>query len=116
PSFVAAVPGSATTLRFRLVVNDGKVNSAPSDTEVHLFPTTIPSVALMGPAQRLKPDGSFCGELVGSGLPGAHWVIQASSNLVNWVPIDTNSLSYFSLLSFIDTDSKKYSRRFYRGL
>jgi uncharacterized protein (TIGR03790 family) len=41
-----------------------------------------------------------------------HYVIQASTNLVNWLPIYTNVTP--GLLDFQDNDATNYSRRFYR--
>ncbi len=49
-----------------------------------------------------------------SGLPGADYAIEASTNLVDWLPIRTNIVSggYFD---FIDTSASQFSRRFYRA-
>ena len=41
--------------------------------------------------------------------------IDASSNLVQWVPICTNP-SGFGTLSLIDTNSSNYPQRFYRAI
>ncbi|MBI1842659.1 MAG: hypothetical protein HYR88_17610 [Verrucomicrobia bacterium] len=116
PSFSVPIVTSVATLQFRLVVNDGKLNSPESLTQIQVVPTSVPDAGLSGPEQVAKANGSFCGELVGSGLPGGKWAVQASSNLVNWVTIDTNSLNYFSIISFVDEDAKHYSHRFYRAL
>jgi hypothetical protein len=46
-----------------------------------------------------------------AGNPGAMVVIQASTNLVNWVNLATN----LSPFSFTNLDSTNYLRRFYRA-
>jgi uncharacterized repeat protein (TIGR01451 family) len=47
-----------------------------------------------------------------SGAPGSSVIIQASTNLVNWVPIYTN----VSPFSFTDSNSTNYPYRFYRAV
>lgn len=46
-----------------------------------------------------------------SGRPSYHYIVQASTNLVNWVSIGTNT----SPFDFVDTDSSIYTSRFYRA-
>ena len=114
-SFLAEPVTAPVTLRFRLVVQDGKLNSAPSDAEVRLLPAVLPSTAQTGPRQQIKPDGSFSGELAAFGFPGMRFQILATSNFVNWVSIGTNSLNYFAQIPFIDSQAGQYPRRFYRA-
>jgi hypothetical protein len=45
------------------------------------------------------------------GVPGFGYVIEASTNLYDWVPLLTNTAPF----SFTDTNAAGYSRRFYRG-
>jgi len=47
-----------------------------------------------------------------TGLPGSMYVIQASSNLVNWVSLETN----VTPLQFTDTNVGEYRKRFYRAV
>jgi len=47
-----------------------------------------------------------------SGVPGFQYVVQASTNLVTWVPVQTNN----SPFDFIDTDKNRYARRFFRSV
>ena len=46
-------------------------------------------------------------------MTGSNYVLQASTNLINWRPIGTNlaSTNFFNLFDFNATN---YSRRFYR--
>jgi hypothetical protein len=48
------------------------------------------------------------------GEPGTNYVTQASTNLVNWVPLATNQISALGYLEFTDISSTNYDRRFYR--
>jgi hypothetical protein len=50
-----------------------------------------------------------------SGWPGQKVIVQASTNLVQWVPIRTNTLAG-TTLAFADPESANYPRRFYRVL
>jgi len=45
-----------------------------------------------------------------SGLPGYYYVVQASTNLLNWFPFQTNPAPFV----FVDTNSANYPCRFYR--
>jgi hypothetical protein len=45
-----------------------------------------------------------------SGTSGSKYVVQASTNLVNWVSLQTNT----SPFSFVDGNAHQFSRRFYR--
>lgn len=46
-----------------------------------------------------------------TGLPGSVYVIQASTDLVNWVSLETN----VTPLQFTDTNEGRYRKRFYRA-
>jgi hypothetical protein len=50
-----------------------------------------------------------------SGAPGLSYILQASTNLVNWVPISTNTpgTSPFVLM---DPNATNFPRRFYRAV
>jgi Fibronectin type III domain len=45
-----------------------------------------------------------------SGTSGSKYAVQASTNLVNWVPLQTNT----SPFSFTDANAHQFSRRYYR--
>jgi subtilisin-like proprotein convertase family protein len=69
------------------------------------------------PIQLLSPgvlsDG--CARATLQGQPGKSYVIQASTDLLTWTPILTNTLSS-NLWNFVDAKSTNYSRRFYRAV
>ncbi|HEY1787223.1 MAG TPA: fibronectin type III domain-containing protein [Verrucomicrobiae bacterium] len=46
------------------------------------------------------------------GIPGYIYVIQASTDLVNWISLETN----LTPLLFTDTNLGRYNRRFYRAM
>lgn len=48
------------------------------------------------------------------GDPGVNHVVQASTNLLNWLPLATNQISGLGYLEFTDTASTNYIQRFYR--
>jgi hypothetical protein len=45
-----------------------------------------------------------------AGVSGSQYVVQASTNLVNWVILQTNTAPF----TFVDTNAAAYSRRYYR--
>ena len=45
-----------------------------------------------------------------SGVPGYQYVVQASTDLVNWVAIQTNTAPF----AFVDANANQFPRRFYR--
>jgi hypothetical protein len=115
-SFTADPVTQVTTLGFRLVVQDGKLASGPSDVEVQLLPTSLPASASMPPSQTgMQPDGSFWGQLAAVAMPGSRFQIDATTDFVQWVALVTNSLNYFYQIPFIDAHSSLYPHRFYRA-
>ena len=62
---------------------------------------------LNGPAY--STNGQFRFGL--AGVPGYSYIIQASTNLVQWRSLQTNP----SPFSFLDTNASQFPRRFYRG-
>jgi len=51
--------------------------------------------------------------LVTGNVPGKENVIEASTNLINWLPISTN-LTLTNSYMFLDTEATNFSQRFYR--
>ena len=60
----------------------------------------------------LSAGGGFQFQFIGVG--GSNYVFQASSNLVNWLPLQTNS-DPNGLLYFTDPNASNFLRRFYRA-
>ena len=61
-------------------------------------------------ASAAHASGQFA--LTVSGVPGYQYVVQASTNIVNWVPVQTNTAPF----TFVDTNASKFGQRFYRSV
>jgi len=46
------------------------------------------------------------------GTAGLKYVVQASTNLVDWVPVQTNTAPF----TFVDVNAGKYRQRYYRSI
>ena len=46
-----------------------------------------------------------------SGLSSGQYIVQASTDLVNWVSVQTDSAPF----NFVDSNASQFSRRFYRA-
>jgi hypothetical protein len=87
---------------------------APSNQPVTNDPaeSLVPGVPAP-PANLLQAahEGGTCSFLV-AGEPGCEYIVQASSDLVNWVPVRTNLAPFI----FADVAIPPFDRRFYRAL
>ncbi len=54
--------------------------------------------------------GSF--EFTVSGISGASYIIETSTNLVNWAPVETNAAPFL----FLDANVTQYACRFFRAV
>jgi len=61
---------------------------------------------------RILADGSFA--LTASGLAAAKVILEASTNLVAWLPVQTNA-SFAGTIELVDRDAPKFGQRFYRA-
>jgi hypothetical protein len=61
-----------------------------------------------------QPDGNMAITLLGS--TNQTYVLQASCDMHNWTSISTNLTNVNGLFTFVDSDAKNYSSRFYRGV
>ena len=59
-----------------------------------------------------QPDGS--NRVVAYGTPGKTYVVQATSDLVNWVNISTNVAPANTMISVINSSAANYTSRYYR--
>ena len=80
----------------------GSTNSTASLTVCATAAATLASVA--------HASGQFA--LTVSGVSGYQYAVQASTNLVNWVPLQTNTAPF----TFVDINASQFSRRFYRSV
>ena len=66
------------------------------------------------PAAALAPAVHASGQyaFAVAGVPGYKYVVQTSTNLINWFPIQTNTAPF----TFADANAGKFSQRFYRSV
>ena len=81
--------------------NAGSTNSSTASLTV--YSTTS---ATLTPAPHA--NGQFALNI--SGIPNYQYVVQASTNLVNWVSVQTNTAPF----TFVDTNASQFRQRFYR--
>jgi hypothetical protein len=114
-SFDTSGIATEATLHFQLVVSDSETNSTPATVGVHLIPLSSPPAPAQSVLTISNTDGSISGKLPGAGTPGGLAYIQASSNLVDWVTIETNSVAFLQDVLFTDSQAGLYPQRFYRA-
>jgi len=119
-----SVPGTATVC---VTVNNGQKsnNTITRSFTVTVVPrgasTTITTstgssgttnsssfAASLSPASRV--NGQFA--LTVAGAAGHQYVVEASTDLVNWVPVGTNTAPF----TLVDPDANKFDHRFYRSV
>jgi Fibronectin type III domain/Immunoglobulin domain len=83
--------------------NGGSTNSSPATLTV--FNTTA---ATLGSAVRSN-DGFG---LTVNGVPGYKYAVQASTNMVDWVSLETNTAPFY----FVDSNAGRFHKRFYRSV
>ena len=81
----------------------GSTNSNPATLTVYATAAASLTPAIHG-------GGQF--GLAVAGVPGYPYVVQASTNLVNWVSIQTNTAPF----TFVDANAGQFSQRFYRSI
>ena len=115
PAFVWAPADGPAEFRFRLVVNDGQLDSANADLDFTVY-AVAPNPQTPPPAQVDPASGIVSGALTWPGATGDRAVIEASQDLKQWTPIETNSVDFDGRVHFRDPDLNLYSYRFYRGV
>jgi hypothetical protein len=71
---------------------------------------TVYATAAANLAPAIHASGQYA--LTVAGVPGFKYVIQASTNLVDWVPLQTNTVPF----SFVDAKAGSFRQRFYRSV
>jgi hypothetical protein len=74
--------------------------------------TYVAPVSVSPPPPGPGTNGIFVVDIGGTGLYGYNYTVEASTDLVNWLVLQTNS----SPFTFTDTNAGSYPRRFYRGV
>ena len=86
------------------------VSNILGTTNVAVTLTVYPSVA----SSLVKVAAPVAGQyaMAVSGVPGYKYVVQASTDLVNWISVQTNT----SPFTFVDTNASQFSQQFYRTM
>ena len=113
PSFAFSGAQTPVTLRFRLVVSNGTAASAPAETRIILQPATAQNVSRNSTATTHQ-DGSVTIQVVWPGANGDRVVVQASTDLSQWVNVATNTADFRRVILFHDVQAGLYRHRFYR--
>lgn len=78
----------------------------------------VDQVLMIAPGNNVIADYQKVGNNLSTfrfyGESGINYVVQASTNLVDWQPLATNQVSALGFFEFIDIDSTNHSSRFYR--
>jgi hypothetical protein len=108
-----AAAGSSLTLSNITTNQAGIYSVAASDghyTTSQEATLTVYAAAVAKLAPAAHASGQYA--LAVAGVPGYQYVVQASTDLVNWVPVQTNTAPF----TFVDTNAGKFSQRFYRSV
>ena len=87
---------------------DATYTPAPNADQVLIV---VPGNNVITDFQRLA-SGMFTFHFYGE--PGTDYVVQGSTNLVNWLSLATNQVNGLGYVEFTDTSATNYSKRFYR--
>jgi hypothetical protein len=77
-----------------------------STATLSVYDSVAPSMASQG----YGINGEF--QLIVTGVPGYSYIVQASTNLLDWTPVQTN----VSPFSFTDVSTTNYPNQFYRAV
>lgn len=118
PSFVTPTLTASATVTFQLVVNDGQLSSAPATVTISLVPVAASAGsggAIKSPVT-VNVDGSASVELTWPGAVGETVIIQASTDLIHWEDIATNTVNHLTTVLHLDLQAGTHPYRFYRAV
>jgi hypothetical protein len=87
------------------VVVYNSTSSTSSTAELTVYATAAATLASTAHAA-----GQYA--LIVAGVPGYNYVVEASTDLINWVPLQTNTAPF----TFVDTNASQFGQRFYRSV
>jgi adhesin HecA-like repeat protein len=90
---------------YTLAVSNGAGTAVSSPIILTVYPTAAATLTA-----GVRQGGKF--NLSVNGIPGYHYEVQASTNMIDWVPLQTNTAPFL----FVDPDAGKFNQRFYRTL
>jgi hypothetical protein len=105
-----AASNNTTQQSFTVAVSvTGKTVSLQSLGAADLTPQPS-AVATLTPATHA--DGQFALTVSGVDTSGSQYIVQASTNLIDWIPVQTNTAPF----TFVDVNTSQFSQRFYRAV
>lgn len=104
-----ALPDGISTFFFAATTYDRNGNESDFSDETMIHPSTSGTTAPMNSITQANMAGGVFDFTV-NGATGTQQVVEASTDLVNWVPVATNAAPFV----FSDPDSGHFSQRFYR--
>ena len=109
---VIVQPGSPGLFTSYAIVNANTPDPNPDDdfAQATINAGTIPPPQLTNSIVNI--NGTF--QLTVNGQPGQEYIVQASTNLINWVSVYTNPPPFNSPFTFTDSNASSYQDRFYR--
>ncbi len=118
PSFVTPSLASAATVTFQLIVNDSQIDSVPAVVSLTIVPVGPAAQSENGAnaTTAMNPDGSAKVQLRWPGPVGDRGVIQGSTDLVSWISLATNTVTFLNALLDVDLEAASYPFRFYRAV
>jgi len=87
------------------VVVSSSAGSTTSTAKLTVYATAAATLA-----STTHAEGQYA--LIVAGVPGYKYVVQASADMINWVPVQTNTAPF----TFVDTNASKFGQRFYRSV
>jgi hypothetical protein len=90
---------------YTLAVSNGAGTTISSPIILTVYPTAAATLTAA-----VQPGGKF--NLSVNGIPGYRYEVQASTNMMDWISLQTNTAPFL----FVDPDAGKFKQRFYRTL
>jgi hypothetical protein len=97
----SVTPAQAGT--YHVTVSNGAGSTNSTRANLTVYSTTA---AVLTPVS--QATGQFAFDV--SGVTNFQYVVQASTNLVDWVSVQTNTAPFV----FVDADASQFNQRFYR--
>jgi len=107
---LAAQAPSANTIYVKVTDN----NSLSTISNFLVLVLTTPPPGLMVPPTQTLTIKGF--QFTLNTMPNTTWRIDASTNLLSWLPLLTNTADSSGTIPFIDSRATNYPRRFYRAV
>lgn len=110
---LVSVTGPTLTLN-NIATNQAGVYSVTASSGKNSTSQAFTLTVYATTAARLAPSTHASGQyaLAVAGVPGFKYVVQASTNLVTWIPLQTNTAPF----TFVDVNAGNFQQRFYRSV